>query len=53
MNVFDVTSAEEQAMGTKVYHDAVLLDMHDEEVAASKNMPDKSNITWNMRIVCY
>lgn len=40
MDVFDAEcGAEELAHGTKVYHDAVLQDMQDEEYAASKATP--------------
>lgn len=47
MSAFDAAcSAEELAQGAKVYHDAVLLDMQDEENDASKNVPDQSSSFW-------
>lgn len=47
MEVFDANNAEELAIGTKVYHDAVLLDMQDEEADASKLIPDQSKLLSN------
>lgn len=43
MDAYDETcTCEDEAIGIKVYHDAVLKDMESEEEAAMANVPDPS-----------